>query len=65
VPLVGLSLFLGIYPKPVIDRVEPAVRGILCHVQENSDYEEPPVAFGGRVYATTEGTDQQGRIAAD
>ena len=24
VPLLGLSLFLGIYPKPVLDRIEPA-----------------------------------------
>ena len=24
VPLIGLCLFLGIYPKPVLDRIEPA-----------------------------------------
>ena len=26
VPLLALSLFLGIYPKPVLDRIEPSVR---------------------------------------
>ena len=25
VPLLGLSLFLGLYPKPVLDRIEPTV----------------------------------------
>ena len=25
VPLLGLSLFLGFYPKPVLDRVQPSV----------------------------------------
>ena len=26
VPLLGLSLFLGFYPKPVLDRLQPSVR---------------------------------------
>jgi NADH-quinone oxidoreductase subunit M len=47
VPLLGLSLFLGVYPKPVIDRVEPAVKGIIEHVEDHSDYEEPAVATEG------------------
>ncbi len=47
VPLLGLSLFLGVYPKPVIDRVEPAVLGIICHVEDHTDYEEPAVAIRG------------------
>ena len=24
-PLIGLIVFLGVYPKPVLDRIEPAV----------------------------------------
>jgi NADH-quinone oxidoreductase subunit M len=44
VPLLALSLFLGIYPKPVIDRVEPSVRRVICGVERGSDYREPAVA---------------------
>jgi NADH-quinone oxidoreductase subunit M len=44
VPLLALSLFLGIYPKPVIDRVEPSVRRVICGVERGSDYKEPAVA---------------------
>ncbi len=30
VPLLGLSLFLGFYPKPVLDRVEPSVERLVA-----------------------------------
>jgi len=65
VPLLGLSLFLGLYPKPVLDRIEPSVRAVLCHVQEHTDYEEPSVAYGGRVWAITGGTEKRNVTAAD
>ncbi len=32
VPLVGLIVFLGIYPKPVLDRIEPTVDALVAHV---------------------------------
>ncbi|HMG27175.1 MAG TPA: NADH-quinone oxidoreductase subunit M [Acidimicrobiia bacterium] len=47
VPLLALSFFLGIYPKPVIDRVEPSVRRVICSVERGSDYREPAVAKRG------------------
>ena len=47
VPLLGLSLFLGLYPKPVLDRVEPSVRRVICSVERGSDYREPAVAKRG------------------
>ena len=34
VPLIGLIVFLGIYPKPVLERVEPSVNRLLAHVEE-------------------------------
>ena len=40
-PLLGLSLFLGFYPKPVLDRLEPTVDALVHHVEENSDYKQP------------------------
>lgn len=44
VPLLGLSLFLGFYPQPVLDRIDPAVTALVQHVEDHSDYEQPEVA---------------------
>jgi NADH-quinone oxidoreductase subunit M len=41
VPLVGLSLFLGIYPKPVLDRIEPAVQHAIHNFERKTDYRSP------------------------
>ena len=43
-PLVVLVVFLGVYPKPVLDRIEPSVDRLIAHVQQHSDFEEPAVA---------------------
>jgi NADH-quinone oxidoreductase subunit M len=47
-PLVGLIVFLGVYPKPVLDRIEPSVDRLVEHVEEHSDFEQPAVASAGR-----------------
>ncbi len=41
VPLLALSLFLGVYPRLVLDRVEPAVKALVDHVERHSDFREP------------------------
>ena len=46
-PLVGLILFMGIYPKPVLDRIEPAVDRLVHHVDVNSGHHQPKVAESG------------------
>jgi NADH-quinone oxidoreductase subunit M len=46
-PLLALSLFLGIYPKPLLDRVEPSVKALIEHVEERSDYTQPEVTVVG------------------
>jgi NADH-quinone oxidoreductase subunit M len=43
VPLLGLSLFLGFYPKPVLDRVQPSVQQLITHVEQHSNYKAPAV----------------------
>ncbi len=45
-PLVALIVLLGVYPKPVLDRIAPSVRELIAHVQEHSDYRQPAVAAG-------------------
>jgi NADH-quinone oxidoreductase subunit M len=47
VPLLALSLFLGFYPKPVLDRVQPSVERLVHHVEAHSDYKEPSVSTQG------------------
>jgi NADH-quinone oxidoreductase subunit M len=51
VPLLGLSLFLGFHPGPVLDRVEPAADALVEHIEEHSDYREPDVSETGPVLA--------------
>jgi NADH-quinone oxidoreductase subunit M len=46
VPLLGLSLFLGLYPKPVLDRLQPSVNALIHHVELNSNYKAPTVPGG-------------------
>jgi NADH-quinone oxidoreductase subunit M len=41
VPLLGLSLFLGLYPKPALDRIEPSVKERVANLEHRSDYREP------------------------
>jgi NADH-quinone oxidoreductase subunit M len=38
VPLLGLSVFLGVYPKPVLERLEPSVKALIVHVEQRSDW---------------------------
>ncbi|WP_420639821.1 NADH-quinone oxidoreductase subunit M [Candidatus Poriferisocius sp.] len=42
-PLVGLIVFLGVYPKPVIERMEPAVNALIEHMEAVEDFESPTV----------------------
>ena len=50
-PLLALSLFLGLYPKPVLDRIEPQVKALICQVEARSDYKQPHLS--GRRHCTT------------
>jgi NADH-quinone oxidoreductase subunit M len=40
-PLLVLSLFIGLYPRPLLDRVEPTMRSLIEHFEERTDYREP------------------------
>ena len=42
-PLVGLIVFLGVYPKPVIERMEPAVNALIEHIEQVEGFESPTV----------------------
>ena len=36
-PLVGVIVFTGVYPKPMLDRIEPSVNKLIEHVSEKTD----------------------------
>jgi NADH-quinone oxidoreductase subunit M len=41
-PIIGLIVFLGVYPKPALDRIEPSVDELVAHLEEQvDDFTEP------------------------
>ena len=49
-PLLALIVFMGVYPKPVIERMEPAVDALVAHVEEHVEgFYEPTSRFGADV----------------
>jgi len=42
-PLLGLSLFLGFYPKPVLDRLQPSVSALVTQIEAHSNHKPPAV----------------------
>ena len=47
-PFLGLIVFMGVYPKPVLDRIEPSINSLITHVEEHTDYVEPAPDRAGR-----------------
>jgi NADH-quinone oxidoreductase subunit M len=43
---VGLIVFAGLYPKPMLERIEPAVDRLIEHVEARSDFKSPSPAAG-------------------
>jgi NADH-quinone oxidoreductase subunit M len=44
-PFLGIIVFTGVYPKPMLERIEPAVDALIEHVSDRTGYVEPqPVA---------------------
>ena len=40
-PFLGLIVFMGVYPKPVLDRIEPSIDALIARVENNTDYVQP------------------------
>jgi len=40
-PLLAGIVFLGVYPKPVLERIEPSVDRLIQHVDDHSDFKSP------------------------
>jgi NADH-quinone oxidoreductase subunit M len=46
-PLIILIVVLGVYPKPVLDRINPSVNQLVAHVEKATGHFQPPVATKG------------------
>ncbi|HXW33364.1 MAG TPA: NADH-quinone oxidoreductase subunit M, partial [Acidimicrobiales bacterium] len=46
-PLIGLIVFLGVYPKPVLDRITPSVNLLVHRVESQTQTRQPAVATFG------------------
>ena len=49
-PLLALIVFMGVYPKPVIERMEPTVDALVAHIEEHVEgFQEPTSRFGADI----------------
>ena len=46
-PFIAAIVFLGVYPKPVLERIEPSVAALVEHIEGSTDFEEPDAATSG------------------
>jgi NADH-quinone oxidoreductase subunit M len=44
---VAIIVFTGVYPKPMLERIEPSVKSLIEHVESRTDYRQPETAHGG------------------
>ncbi len=40
-PFIAAIVFTGVYPKPMLDRIQPSVKTLIAHVEERTGYQEP------------------------
>ena len=40
-PFVAAIVFIGIYPQPLLDRIEPSVARLVAHVEQGAGFESP------------------------
>jgi NADH-quinone oxidoreductase subunit M len=46
-PLVVLIVGIGVYPRPMLDRIEPSVNELIAHLEREVPDFEPPTSEGG------------------
>ena len=53
---IGAIVFMGVYPKPVLDRIEPSIDALITRVEAHTDFVEPQptITVGGRDTTTSD-----------
>ncbi|MDZ7674433.1 MAG: NADH-quinone oxidoreductase subunit M [Acidimicrobiales bacterium] len=62
-PLIGVIVFMGVYPKPVLERIEPSVSSLVQHIEDATDFDEPDAAtsgFSGTIADSADSADSAG-----
>jgi NADH-quinone oxidoreductase subunit M len=44
-PFIAAIVFCGVYPKPMLDRIQPSVKALIAHISEKTGYVEPQPAL--------------------
>ena len=45
-PFLAIIVFTGVYPKPMLDRIQPSVKVLIQHVEQHSTWHAPAVQGG-------------------
>jgi NADH-quinone oxidoreductase subunit M len=45
-PFLAIIVFTGLYPKPMLDRIQPSVKVLISHVEQHSTWHAPAVQGG-------------------
>ena len=45
-PFIAIIVFTGVFPKPMLSRIEPSVTKLIMHIEENSDWRSPDPSVG-------------------
>jgi hypothetical protein len=66
VPLLALSLFLGLYPKAALDRIQPAVEVRVRNLERKSDYRQPePPAIAREIQGAESEAESEGETEGE
>ena len=56
VPLIGLVFFIGLYPKPILERIEPSVQLLVEHIERQvPGFESPGTQDGSELQPVASG----------
>jgi NADH-quinone oxidoreductase subunit M len=61
-PLIVLIVALGVFPKPVLDRITPSVTSLVQHVDKSTGTHQPAVATQGTPPVRVSGTTTSRRV---
>lgn len=65
-PLLGLIVFLGVYPTPMLERIEPSVDALVAHVDEQvEDFTASDVSYIGAAEGAEHGGHGEGSHGED
>ncbi|WP_420451513.1 NADH-quinone oxidoreductase subunit M [Ilumatobacter sp.] len=65
VPFLVAIVFTGVYPKPLLERIEPSVDRLVAHVVDNSSHEDPTIGSQRGEFTVEHGGSDAGEHGGD